>query len=614
MRDPKHPLFELWQELMVSGDMTGPNRPVGRVTLGKNYVTELLGTRANGSTSVSRTILDFGPRHEELENVKSIEIQRSLGQEAATCSIVVYNDSMPSYNYQPEGIDTGIGRPGYMTPQRGQRPVYRGRSVYARYTDDPTRFPTQWGYPPPQKIPGTPEGDPIVHGQDTKYVIDRLIPNRMLRTYQGYGSDNFDLDGNDYEMAPPGDPDYVHPRNDTKLVMTGIWLIDRVRYSTDGLITIECRDLAKLGLEQVAYPPLLPVSRLPLVYGPNIGTGALGTGTITDWSQAVKELVAWAGFARYRTSPGVVADPMLGVHSSGAKLQVWGEFEHLGAGPIVASPPEFFLSKSFAECATIVADFLGANLFVDELGRAIFRMPNIYTGGNFISSMDGSAGTYAAYGHWPIEFHENANLLDWQVTIDDAQVRSEILVVGESNSIYASGMVAGGHVLGINPETGARAAVDMSDVLARQVRLFMVPGDRTSGFTTVEECQRMAELIALRILHSYRKGQAKILAHPALQLDDQVRIYERITNEYNAHYVSGISSRWDRESGEYTMDVTTHWLGNDPDADWFVDYAQLTPAVSDLAAIVQRLGDQADQAALYGPGGAGGDPGTEAGP
>ena len=127
-------------------------------------------------------------------------------------------------------------------------------------------------------------------------------------------------------------------------------------------------------------------------------------------------------------------------------------------------------------------------------------------------------------------------------------------------------------------------------MLGGQYRLFLVPGDSTKGFTTVEECQRMAELIGMKILFSYRKGQAKILAHPYLQLDDQVRIYERTTNEINVHYVSGISSRMDLSTGEYTMDVTTHWLGQDPNTDWFVDYLQLSPAVRNLPAILARLG------------------------
>ena len=99
----------------------------------------------------------------------------------------------------------------------------------------------------------------------------------------------------------------------------------------------------------------------------------------------------------------------------------------------------------------------------------------------------------------------------------------------------------------------------------------------------------MAELIGMKILFSYRKGTAKIIANPYLQLDDQVRIYERITNEFNVHYVSGISSRMDLETGEYTMDVTTHWLGQDPSTDWFVDYLQLSPAVRNLPAVLKRL-------------------------
>jgi hypothetical protein len=102
----------------------------------------------------------------------------------------------------------------------------------------------------------------------------------------------------------------------------------------------------------------------------------------------------------------------------------------------------------------------------------------------------------------------------------------------------------------------------------------------------------MAELTALFILFTYRQGTATIPAHPGLQLDDQVRIFERSTFELNIHYVSGISSKHDLASGSYTMDLTTHWLGKDPNTDWFVNKAQLTPAVKSLPAILMRIGMQ----------------------
>jgi hypothetical protein len=103
----------------------------------------------------------------------------------------------------------------------------------------------------------------------------------------------------------------------------------------------------------------------------------------------------------------------------------------------------------------------------------------------------------------------------------------------------------------------------------------------------------MAELTALFILFTYRQGSLSAPCHPGLQIDDQIRIYERITNETYIHYVSSIDTHMDLESGEYTMKCQTHWLGNDPDTDWFVNKQNLTPAVKQLPAIVKRIGKQA---------------------
>jgi hypothetical protein len=218
-------------------------------------------------------------------------------------------------------------------------------------------------------------------------------------------------------------------------------------------------------------------------------------------------------------------------------------------------------------------------------------MPNIFSGGNLPQNPHLSIThlTNLPYHHneYPVEFHENANLQDYSVTIDDSQVRSEVLVVGTNPDVNSSSPLAGGVILS---GTGASSAVNFTNVLGGQYRLFLVPGEATKGFTRVEECQRMAELIGMKILFSYRKGSARIVGHPYLQLDDQVRIFERVTNELNIHYVSGISSQMDTETGAWTMDVTTHWLGQDPNTDWFVDYLQLTPAVSQLSAILARLG------------------------
>lgn len=827
MRDPNSPAFQKWNRLAATGQMIGRDRPVTRITLSKQRLKSL----ASNRPGPWRYELFQGGAN-EFAFVKDVQINRSLGDDAATCTITCYNDYMQWYASSPQGIDTGIGRPGYLTYNRGDVSPIKTKSIYNQFVDpenadnvtqfqgfeytypendpsgetlDPvlaaairagaekTLFPTEWGYP----YAGAGDAPPGTPG--FKYYYERLIPNRLLRTYQGFGSDNLDENGQFLSVHEPG---YVKVEDDSQLVITGNWLIDRVTFSSDGMITISCRDIAKVLLEQIVYPPMIPLNRFPLVYCPEtppsgekgsvsqnlargydassndpwygrnakvfghrpsdgfdghsgtywlsvgnqaandgysfeflqtsvnnqtvneillstkgtgyvlfvsvmengvwqgtetvpydpnnpasfpngsnikyvmkttVGTEAqqtirlpraykaqkvrvtftnlwdsgLGTfqrraavrefkvrytkpdtfkagtigqpGFISDWSSAIKELCGWAGFT-WRTDTnvttgvsepsGLPADPLIGTGINGEPLRIWGDFEVLGAGPIECTPSDFFLNKSFKEAINTIRDFLGCIFMIDESGGAIFRFPNVFTGGNFITDPDSPDASAYLAKEWPIEFHENANLITYEVTIDDSQVRSEIVVVGTNPDTTSSAPLAAGVVLGTNAVNGETSAVNFTNVLAGQYRLFLVPGSQTAGFKTVEECQRMAELIGLRILQSYRKGSAQILGHPGLQLDDQVRIFERVTNEYNVHYVSGISSRMDMESGEYVMDVTTHWLGDDPSRDWFLDRVALTPAVKNIPAILKRIGQAANTPP--GPGGQGSDPSAQA--
>jgi hypothetical protein len=106
-------------------------------------------------------------------------------------------------------------------------------------------------------------GSGVFAGADANHNHQLLMPNRVVRTFQGYGSDNFDVNG---EPIAPGDDGYVSPMDDGQLVQTGVWMIDRVVFGVDGMITIECRDVGKVLLEQFVYPDMIPMERFPLIY------------------------------------------------------------------------------------------------------------------------------------------------------------------------------------------------------------------------------------------------------------------------------------------------------------------------------------------------------------
>lgn len=102
----------------------------------------------------------------------------------------------------PSSSDGVLGEPGYYSP-------YRGDSVDNRWS------------------------------QSAGSWNDVLTPNALIRTYQGYGS---------------------------ALTLTGVWLVDEVAVGTNGLLTLQCRDMAKLLIDQQLYLPLVPAERYPLKY------------------------------------------------------------------------------------------------------------------------------------------------------------------------------------------------------------------------------------------------------------------------------------------------------------------------------------------------------------
>lgn len=72
----------------------------------------------------------------------------------------------------------------------------------------------------------------------------------------------------------------------------------------------------------------------------------------------------------------------------------------------------------------------------------------------------------------------------------------------------------------------------------------------------------MADLIAIKQSYLYRQNTLTIAANPAIQVDDQVVIIERMTGEHYLHRVIGIASDFDYEDGKWTYQLTTQWLGD----------------------------------------------------
>jgi hypothetical protein len=291
---------------------------------------------------------------------------------------------------------------------------------------------------------------------------------------------------------------------------------------------------------------------------------------ITDYTDVVKILLAYGGWhwpssaaKSFRTkSDGTnvietpaASDPVL---RSG---RVWGDFEPAGTSPVAPLGIDAFDKKPIMDGINLVKDALGFIFFIDEEGGAVFRSPNIWAVGNWVGTGAATAGRTSSI----IEIDETKTILNLSASLSSRSIRERIFVGN------LAGQVAGmskGH----NPYPSG---------------LRRVGGWTDNHFKTAAECKIMADLIGLRQLFTYRTDKVRIPGNPAIQVDDQVRIYERITEEGYLHYVTGISMSWDLESGRYTYDLDTHWLGETPFSNWTFDPAGMA---AETKAYLQALG------------------------
>lgn len=698
MRDVPTSMSDAW----VSGDFTGDQRPVTRVTI----QVATMATYPVEDDVFSSVIFADGNRYAmELPNIRSCNWERGVDSDTASCTMEFWNTKPLVPGSLPD-LDNNFDQLGIYTYNRGQ-------SSYSQST---------WGHA-------------VNEWQDV------LIPDRVIRTYQGYGCD--------YTVVPELDP---------HLVLTGVWLIDDVTYTADGIITVECRDMARLLLDQIVLPPVIPTSKYPLSFEPyhevdnpdstvvtgewryptyrtssnfpyigdafviggvgadttdandankwvsvgntyangggayewieyvvpndtvnavklkvwggpykvylsiklgNVWQGALripykpsedeqtikngsdifyvntaivpkegeyiwsfnrhynvtayrltftnlynsgigypyvyraglyhtqyagivstvvdnGThqeGNFGDYCDIVKYFLACGGFywppsARQKltTSGGtsnewVVSpsgnDPYLGTG------EVWGDIQMANTASQTALGVEIWDKKSLMDGINYVKDVLGYNFFVDEQGAAIFRSPNTFQLGNWNTNVNGlfSART-SAY----IDIDDDQTLIGLRSTLSSRNAKEKVFV---SNISGGFGAVVRGR-------------------MPYEVGFRRVGGWTDQNFASSDECRVMAELITIRQLFTYHRNSVRIPAYPKIQVDDQIRIHERTTGEQYYHYVSAISSSWEAETGVWTYDLTTSWLGSAPGpGTWAFDINELDPATQEY---LQELG------------------------
>jgi hypothetical protein len=232
------------------------------------------------------------------------------------------------------------------------------------------------------------------------------------------------------------------------------------------------------------------------------------------------------------------------------KGRVWGDMMNSGVAGVVGGGTltlDLFDKKPLMDMISYVRDILGFVFFIDETGGVVWRMPNWQQLGNYLSPGQLGVRTRSRTGA-VVQIDENETLISYSTTLSSENMRERIFV-GNTNG--NKGVV----IKGFNPyHQGFRRVAGYTDM----------------HFKTKEECRVMADMIAARQMFDYRRSRVTIKGYPAIQIDDQVRIFERVTNETYYHYVETVTSSLDMETGQWDYELETHWLGEHPSAAWVV--------------------------------------------
>lgn len=315
------------------------------------------------------------------------------------------------------------------------------------------------------------------------------------------------------------------------------------------------------------------------------GTQHLPYGNIDDFSDIIRTILAWGGFFwpeqythdDYETkAPGertfyhqTKRDKRI------SRGNLWADIMDSGTAPFANIPPSTGDKQPLMTTITTIADQIGFIKFVDEVGGFVWRMPNIWSQGNWRSPADnqgrdqgGSSGNANPRTTDYITIRDDETLKQFKLTASSQNVRERIYVAATRGT-------PGTIVDGFNPfPAGMRRIAGW---------IGSGQGGSVADFATIEEVETMASLIATRQKFQYLTATITIPGNPAIQIDDQVRVIERITNTDMFHYVNSISSTMDMRAGTWDYTLGTNWLGDDK-GKWVVS------AQTDLApGEVQRL-------------------------
>lgn len=273
-----------------------------------------------------------------------------------------------------------------------------------------------------------------------------------------------------------------------------------------------------------------------------------------DYISIAKELLMWAGFLNYDASIAPTEDPTVlgGIESTGIK----SDAEITG---------DKFDKKTIIDAIRELIEVVGYIFYIDPEGGARLTTPNWWGAGNFDLNgeriyVEEDTFTEADSGDPGVEVfiplvHEAVDMLSYSATLSSADKRSE-LIIGTDTPDPKNPKAT--KFIRYTPP----AALDQVKPGVPSLRNIVRQGIWTSQiFELQEERKLMAELIGLHAWFAQRTGSVSCVGNPCISVDDQVRLVERNTSETYIHRIQSISSNLDNDSGVYTMDLGTHWMG-----------------------------------------------------
>lgn len=305
-------------------------------------------------------------------------------------------------------------------------------------------------------------------------------------------------------------------------------------------------------------------------------------GNYRDYTDIVKWACAWGGFfwpphatGSDFVQPNFTDDEAERVYLTYAspdpklpKGRVWGDFMNSGTYGEGTLTLDLFDKKPLMDMIGYIRDVLGFVFFIDETGGVVWRMPNLWDKGNYMSPTHLGVRSRSRTNQI-VEIDETETLTSYSTTLSSENLRERIFVGNVTGKI-------GTVIKGFNPyHQGFRRVAGWTD----------------QHFKTKKEARVMADMIAARQMFDYRRSTLTIKGYPAIQIDDQVRIWERVTNETYYHYVESITSNLDMESGEWDYQLETHWLGESPSDAWVVKVTELDVVTQAYLNKVEAAGE-----------------------